>query len=55
MLATDEYRLNVDVCRARKQFAAAGLLGGATIVERRQGTGRMRLGVALFEIERDAK
>ena len=54
MLAMDEYRLNVDVCRARKQFAVPGLLGGANIVERRTGTGRMRIGVSRVEIEREA-
>lgn len=45
MLAMDEYRLNVDVCRARKQFAALGIHGAGEIVQRRVGTGRLRLGV----------
>ena len=53
MLATDEYRLNVDICRARKQLAAAGLAGAASIVERRPGTGRLRLGAARVKIERE--
>ncbi|WP_437677544.1 FHA domain-containing protein [Sorangium sp. So ce131] len=52
MLATDESRLNVDVCRARKQFLAAGVHGAANLVERRPGTGRIRLGVGRVEIER---
>lgn len=52
MLATDEYRLNVDVCRARKQFLAAGVHGAANLLERRPGTGRIRLGVGRVEIER---
>lgn len=54
MLATDEYRLNVDICRARKQLAAAGIAGAASIVERRLGTGRLRLGAARVKIERQA-
>jgi FHA domain len=52
MLATDELRLNVDVCRARKQFAALGILGAANIVERRMGTGRIRLGVERVDVRR---
>ncbi|MEO5730054.1 MAG: FHA domain-containing protein, partial [Byssovorax sp.] len=35
MLATDELRLNVEVCRARKQFSALGIQGAASIVDRR--------------------
>ena len=52
MLATDELRLNVDVCRARKQFAALGIQGGAHIVDRRTGTGRIRLGVERVDVRR---
>jgi hypothetical protein len=52
MLATDELRLNVDVCRARKQFAALGIQGAANIVDRRTGTGRLRLGVERVEVRR---
>jgi hypothetical protein len=52
MLATDELRLNVDVCRARKQFAALGIQGAASIVARRPGTGRIRLGVENVDVRR---
>jgi len=52
MLATDELRLNVDVCRARKQFAALGIQGAVNIVDRRTGTGRIRLGVERVEVRR---
>lgn len=52
MLATDELRLNVDVCRARKQFAALGIQGAASIVDRRMGTGRIRLGVERVDVRR---
>jgi hypothetical protein len=52
MLATDELRLNVDVCRARKQFAALGIQDAANIVDRRPGTGRIRLGVERVDVRR---
>jgi hypothetical protein len=52
MLATDELRLNVEVCRARKQFSALGIEGAASIVDRRMGTGRIRLGVERVEVQR---
>ncbi|XXT20094.1 FHA domain-containing protein [Sorangium sp. So ce429] len=52
MLATDELRLNVEVCRARKQFAALGIQGAASIVDRRMGTGRIRLGVERVDVRR---
>jgi hypothetical protein len=52
MLATDELRLNVDVCRARKQFASLGIQGAANIVSRRTGTGRIRLGVERVDVRR---
>jgi hypothetical protein len=52
MLATDELRLNVDVCRARKQLSALGIQGAASIVERRVGTGLIRLGVERVDVRR---
>jgi hypothetical protein len=52
MLATDELRLNVDVCRARKQFSGLGIQGAASIVDRRMGTGRIRLGVERVDVRR---
>ena len=52
MLATDELRLNVEVCRARKQFTALGIQGAASIVDRRMGTGRIRLGVERVDVRR---
>ncbi len=54
MLATDELRLNVDVCRARKQFAALSIEGAANVVERRVGTGRLRIGVDRLDVRREA-
>jgi hypothetical protein len=38
------------VFRARKQLAKLGVLGAATIVERRAGTGQLRIGLAEIEI-----
>ncbi|WP_437678271.1 hypothetical protein [Sorangium sp. So ce131] len=52
MLATDELRINVDVCRARKQFAGLGIQDAASIVDRRVGTGRIRLGVERVDVRR---
>ena len=52
MLKMDEYRLNTDVCRARKQFAALGIHGAGDIVQRRVGTGRLRLGVERVSVQR---
>ncbi|MEZ4300480.1 MAG: FHA domain-containing protein [Polyangiaceae bacterium] len=51
MLKVDEYKLNVDVCRARKQFAALKILGANDIVQRRVGTGLLRLGVERVHIQ----
>jgi hypothetical protein len=52
MLAIDELRLNVEVCRARKQFSALGIEGAANIVDRKMGTGRIRLGVERVDVRR---
>ena len=51
-MATDELRLDVDVCRIRKQFAALGVRGAAHVVDRRAGTGRLRLGVDRVDVQR---
>lgn len=49
-LAMDETHLNVAVFRCRRQFAEAGIVGAASIVERRRPTRELRLGVARIEI-----
>ncbi len=49
-LRTDATYINVGVFRCRKQLAAAGVLGAEQIIERRRGTGQLRLGVKSFEI-----
>jgi len=52
MLATDELRLNVEVCRARKQFAALGIQGRrASWIG---GWGRGGSGSDVRRVERDA-
>jgi FHA domain len=43
-------QLNIDVFRIRKQFAAAGILDAATIIERRPRTRQLRIGVANLEV-----
>lgn len=49
-LAIDETHLNVAVFRCRRQLAEAGILGAASIVERRRPTRELRLGVSRIEI-----
>lgn len=50
MLATDTNKLNVDIHRVRKQFGALGIQDAAGVVERRPGTGQVRLGVSSVEV-----
>jgi hypothetical protein len=45
-LRVDDARLNVMIFRARKEFAALGVSGAASIVERRRGSRKLRIGVA---------
>lgn len=49
-LAIDETHLNVAVFRCRRQLAEAGIIGAASIVERRRPTRELRLGVSRIEI-----
>lgn len=49
-LAMDETHLNVAVFRCRRQLAEAGVIGAASIVERRRPTRELRLGVSRIEI-----
>lgn len=50
MLAIDLNRLNVDIHRARKQFASLAIQGAPGVVERRPGTGELRIGVHRVEV-----
>lgn len=49
-LSMDETHLNVAVYRCRRQFAEAGVIGAASIIERRRPTREVRLGVSRIEI-----
>jgi hypothetical protein len=49
-LAIDETHLNVAVFRCRRQIAEAGIVGAASIIERRRPTREVRLGVGRIEI-----
>ncbi len=49
-LAMDETHLNVAVFRCRRQLAEAGIVGAASIIERRRPTREIRLGVSRVEI-----
>jgi len=50
-LALNELALNVQVHRCRKGLAALGVEGSAGVIERRRGTGQLRLGLGAFSIE----
>jgi len=49
-LTIDETHLNVAVFRCRRQLAEAGIVGAASIIERRRPTREVRLGVSRIEI-----
>lgn len=49
-LGCDTNRLHVDIHRIRRQFAAAGILDAVHVIERREGTRQLRVGVARLEI-----
>ena len=49
-LSMDETHLNVAVFRCRRQLAEAGIIGAASIIERRRPTREVRLGVSRIEI-----
>ncbi len=49
-LAIDETHLNVAVFRCRRQLAEAGIIGAASIIERRRPTRELRLGLSRIEI-----
>jgi hypothetical protein len=51
-LRVDREQLNLDVFRIRKHFALAGVRDAPSIIERRSGTGQLRIGVAQLSIER---
>lgn len=46
MMRVPERQLNLQICRARKQLAQAGIPDAAALLQRRRGTGQLRLGVA---------
>lgn len=51
MLAVDPLKLNVDICRARKQLGELGVHGAAGLIERRTGSGQIRIGIDRLDIE----
>jgi FHA domain len=52
MLAIDALKLNTDICRLRKQLGELGVRGAPGIVERRPGSGQVRIGIDRLEIAR---
>ena len=52
MFRVEETQLNLQIFRIRRQFAEAGFDAPAAVIERRRGTGQVRIGVLDLEIER---
>ena len=52
MLGVDPLKLNTDICRLRKQLGELGVRGAPGIVQRRAGSGQVRIGVGRLEIAR---
>lgn len=52
MLRLEETQLNLQIFRIRRQFAEAGFQQPQQIIERRRGTGQLRVGVRRFDIRR---
>jgi hypothetical protein len=50
MLGSTQNHLNVSIHRIRKEFAALGVFDGAAVVERRGGSGPVRVGVRRLEV-----
>ena len=50
MLGSTQNHLNVSIHRIRKEFAALGVFDGAAVVERRGGTGPVRIGVYQLDV-----
>ncbi len=53
-LASSKPKVNLDICRARQQLAAAGYLGVGDIFERRATSNQVRLGTGNVEVIRTA-
>lgn len=49
-LGHDPRTINVHICRLRQQLGQAGIADAAGLIERRAGTGQIRLGTAAVEI-----
>jgi hypothetical protein len=50
MLATNLAQLTLDIYRARRQFADAGVVDSAQLVERRTSSRELRIGVESISI-----
>lgn len=51
MLGTDAEKVNVDVYRARRQLASHGVVDAPRLIERRPGTGQLRIGIPRLRVE----
>lgn len=52
-LGSNDTKLSVEICRIRGQLAKLGVADAADVIERRRGTGQLRLGTSRFEITRE--
>ncbi len=52
MLGCTENNINVDVYRARRQLEDAGILGAAGLIQRRQDTQQIRIGISRLRVRR---
>lgn len=49
-LGSSETKLSVELCRIRQQLSKHGLTDAADIIERRRGTGQLRIGINDFSV-----
>lgn len=54
LLSVTRNYVNVNVHRVRKQFEDAGFTDAACVIERRRGSGKLRIGIREIEFEREA-
>lgn len=53
MLDLDRVRLNIEIFRARRQLADAGVQDAATLIERRLGSSQLRLGISRVRMDQN--
>jgi hypothetical protein len=51
MLRVDRQTVKVQIHRARQELAAYGVAGAAGVIERRAGSGQLRIGVSQLAVQ----